>query len=31
MTRANLTAVAEEVLPHFRNRLPQGKRQAAAE
>jgi hypothetical protein len=31
MTRANMAAVAEEILPHFRNRLPQGKQQAAAE
>jgi alkanesulfonate monooxygenase SsuD/methylene tetrahydromethanopterin reductase-like flavin-dependent oxidoreductase (luciferase family) len=31
MTRANMHAIAEEILPHFRNRLPQGKRQAAAE
>jgi alkanesulfonate monooxygenase SsuD/methylene tetrahydromethanopterin reductase-like flavin-dependent oxidoreductase (luciferase family) len=30
MTRANMVAVAEEVLPHFRNRLPQGKQPAAA-
>jgi len=26
-----MAAIAEEVLPHFRERLPQGKRQAAAE
>src|SRR5712675_762658 len=31
MTRANMTAIAEEILPHFRDRLPQGARQAAAE
>jgi alkanesulfonate monooxygenase SsuD/methylene tetrahydromethanopterin reductase-like flavin-dependent oxidoreductase (luciferase family) len=31
MTRANMTAIAEEILPHFRNRLPEGKQQAAAE
>ncbi len=31
MTRANMAAIAEEILPHFRNRLPQGKQQAAAE
>jgi len=31
MTRANMTAIAEEILPHFRNRLPQGRKQAAAE
>jgi alkanesulfonate monooxygenase SsuD/methylene tetrahydromethanopterin reductase-like flavin-dependent oxidoreductase (luciferase family) len=31
MTRANMTAIAEEILPHFRNRLPQGRQQAAAE
>src|SRR3981081_3835071 len=24
MTRANMAAIAEEILPHFRNRLPQG-------
>jgi len=30
MTRANMTAIAEEIIPYFRNRLPQGKRQAAA-
>ena len=29
--RANMAAIAQEVLPHFRERLPQGKRQAAAE
>jgi alkanesulfonate monooxygenase SsuD/methylene tetrahydromethanopterin reductase-like flavin-dependent oxidoreductase (luciferase family) len=29
MTRANMTAIAEEILPHFRDRLPQGRRQAA--
>jgi len=29
--RANMQAVAQEILPHFRDRLPQGKRQAAAE
>src|SRR5262249_6068596 len=29
MARANITAIAEEVLPHFRDRLPQGTRQAA--
>src|SRR5690348_10844536 len=29
MTRANMTAIAEEILPHVRNRLPQGIRQAA--
>jgi hypothetical protein len=28
---ANMTAIAEEILPHFRNRLPQGAQQAAAE
>jgi hypothetical protein len=26
-----MAAIAEEILPHFRDRLPQGKRQAAAE
>ena len=31
MTRANMVAIAEEIIPHFRDRLPQGKRQAAAE
>jgi alkanesulfonate monooxygenase SsuD/methylene tetrahydromethanopterin reductase-like flavin-dependent oxidoreductase (luciferase family) len=31
MTRANMTAIAEEILPHFRDRLPQGAKQAAAE
>jgi alkanesulfonate monooxygenase SsuD/methylene tetrahydromethanopterin reductase-like flavin-dependent oxidoreductase (luciferase family) len=31
MTRANMVAIAEEIIPHFRTRLPQGKRQAAAE
>jgi len=31
MTRANMTAIAEEIIPYFRDRLPQGKRQAAAE
>ena len=31
MTRANMAAIAQEILPHFRDRLPQGKRQAAAE
>jgi alkanesulfonate monooxygenase SsuD/methylene tetrahydromethanopterin reductase-like flavin-dependent oxidoreductase (luciferase family) len=31
MARANMQAVAQEVLPHFRNRLPQGVRQEAAE
>ena len=31
MTRANMTAIAEEILPHFRDRLPQGIKQAAAE
>ena len=31
MTRANMQAIAQEILPHFRDRLPQGKRQAAAE
>ena len=31
MTRANMTAIAEEILPHFRNRLPQGKQQDEAE
>jgi hypothetical protein len=31
MTRANMVAIAEEILPHFRNRLPQGKQAAAAE
>jgi alkanesulfonate monooxygenase SsuD/methylene tetrahydromethanopterin reductase-like flavin-dependent oxidoreductase (luciferase family) len=31
MTRANMDAVAQEILPYFRNRLPQGQKQAAAE
>jgi alkanesulfonate monooxygenase SsuD/methylene tetrahydromethanopterin reductase-like flavin-dependent oxidoreductase (luciferase family) len=31
MARANMAAIAQEILPHFRNRLPQGARQAAAE
>ena len=31
MTRANMTAIAEEILPAFRGRLPQGKREQAAE
>jgi alkanesulfonate monooxygenase SsuD/methylene tetrahydromethanopterin reductase-like flavin-dependent oxidoreductase (luciferase family) len=31
MTRANMLAIAEEVLPHFRERLPQGAPRAAAE
>jgi hypothetical protein len=31
MTRANMVAIAEEVLPHFRDRVPQPRRQAAAE
>jgi alkanesulfonate monooxygenase SsuD/methylene tetrahydromethanopterin reductase-like flavin-dependent oxidoreductase (luciferase family) len=31
MARANMTAVAEEILPAFRDRLPQGTARAAAE
>ncbi len=31
MARANMTAIAQEILPHFRDRMPQGKQQAAAE
>jgi alkanesulfonate monooxygenase SsuD/methylene tetrahydromethanopterin reductase-like flavin-dependent oxidoreductase (luciferase family) len=31
MTRANMMAIAQEIIPHFRDRLPQGTRQAAAE
>jgi alkanesulfonate monooxygenase SsuD/methylene tetrahydromethanopterin reductase-like flavin-dependent oxidoreductase (luciferase family) len=31
MTRANMDAIAQEILPHFRNRLPQGQQQTAAE
>jgi len=31
MARANMVAIAEEILPHFHNRLPQGARQVAAE
>jgi hypothetical protein len=30
MTRANMEAIAQEILPHFRDRLPQGRQQAAA-
>ena len=29
MTRANMAAIAEEILPHFRDRLPLGTKQAA--
>ena len=29
MVRANMTAIAEEIIPHFRNRLPQGGPRAA--
>ena len=29
MTRANMTAIAEEILPHFRDRHPQGAPEAA--
>jgi alkanesulfonate monooxygenase SsuD/methylene tetrahydromethanopterin reductase-like flavin-dependent oxidoreductase (luciferase family) len=29
MTRANMAAIAQEILPHFRDRLPQGTRAAA--
>ena len=31
MARANMTAIAEEILPHFRDRSPQGTRREAAE
>jgi alkanesulfonate monooxygenase SsuD/methylene tetrahydromethanopterin reductase-like flavin-dependent oxidoreductase (luciferase family) len=31
MALANMTAIAEEILPHFRGRLPQGTRREAAE
>jgi alkanesulfonate monooxygenase SsuD/methylene tetrahydromethanopterin reductase-like flavin-dependent oxidoreductase (luciferase family) len=31
MARANMAAIAQEVLPHFRDRLPQGTRREAAE
>ena len=31
MTRANMTAIAEEILPYFRDRVPGTHRQAAAE
>lgn len=31
MARANMTAIAEEILPHFRERLPQRAAKAAAE
>ena len=30
MTRANMAAIAQEILPAFRGRLPQGKREAVA-
>ena len=30
MTRANMEAIAQEILPHFRDRLPQGRKQAVA-
>ncbi|PWT85196.1 MAG: LLM class flavin-dependent oxidoreductase [Proteobacteria bacterium] len=30
MVRANMHAIAEEILPAFRNRMPQGRQQAAA-
>jgi hypothetical protein len=29
MTRANMAAIAQEILPHFRDRLPQGAKEAA--
>ena len=31
MTRANMQAIAQEILPHFRDRVPQGAQRAAAE
>ena len=31
MVKANMEAIAQEILPHFRDRLPQGKQAAAAE
>ena len=31
MVKANMEAVAQEILPHFRDRLPQGKQAVAAE
>jgi hypothetical protein len=31
MTRANMQAIAQEILPAFRDRLPQGQQRAAAE
>jgi hypothetical protein len=31
MARANMTAIAEEVLPHFRDRVPQAPSRVAAE
>ena len=31
MARANMTAIAQEILPHFRDRLPQGASRQAAE
>jgi alkanesulfonate monooxygenase SsuD/methylene tetrahydromethanopterin reductase-like flavin-dependent oxidoreductase (luciferase family) len=31
MTRANMAAIAEEIIPHFRDRVPQGSQRAAAE
>jgi hypothetical protein len=31
MTRANMTAIADEVLPHFRDRAPQKASRVAAE
>ena len=30
MTRANMQAIAQEILPHFRDRTPQGAQRAAA-
>jgi hypothetical protein len=30
MTRANMTAIAEEILPAFRGRMPQGKQAVQA-
>jgi hypothetical protein len=31
MACANMTAIAQEILPHFRDRSPQGTRREAAE
>jgi hypothetical protein len=31
MVRANMSAIAEEIIPHFRDRVPQRATRAAAE